>query len=251
MRLVVSIAVGYHYGMNLSLSGKRALVVGGTSGIGAVLSTALVSEGAVVTAVGRGANAGDIDLSRVKMEKMDLESALGREKTLELARDTDILCIVWGPFLQKPLHETTAEDWERLASVNLGFPGSLVSAALPSMRESAWGRILLFGGTRTDETRGFLTNAAYGAVKTGLSSLAKSVSLAYANEGISCNVLCPGFVDTGSLGDELARSLAVKSPDGALITREELVETAIFMLKRPLLNGLALRSDKGWEPKFI
>lgn len=96
-----------------------------------------------------------------------------------------------------------------------------------------------------------MTNAAYGTAKTGLSSLAKSVSLAYGSEGITCNVLCPGFVDTGTLDDQTSRSLAAKSPDGTLISIEELTETAIFILKRPIFNGLALRGDKGWEPKFI
>lgn len=237
--------------MDQFFSGKRALVVGGTSGIGRALSEALFDAGAGVTAVGRGDKTGASFGSLIKMEKLDVESAPGRIKTLELARDTDILCIVWGPFAQKPLHETTADEWARLTSDNLAFPGSLVSAALPAMLKRKWGRILLFGGTRTDEVRGFLTNAAYGAAKTGLSSLARSVSLTYGAEGIACNVLCPGFVDTGSLDYDTAHMLAAKSPDGALISLDELVETALFLLKRPLFNGLALRSDKGWEPKFI
>ncbi len=251
MSLVVSTLVGYHNPMERTFTGKRALVVGGTSGIGAALSKALAREGASVTAVGRDSLGPSETADGIEVVRLNLENTEERPQTLELARNADILCTVWGPFAQKALHETTENEWEKLVSLNLSFPGSLVSAALPSMRVARWGRILLFGGTRTDEVRGFLTNAAYGAAKTGLSSLARSVSLAYAGEGISCNVICPGFVDTGSLDGAESRILAAKSPDGTLITVDELVETGIFLLKRPLMNGLALRSDKGWEPKFI
>lgn len=223
--------------MDQAFAGKKALVVGGTSGVGHSLSMALDREGAVVTAIGRSAT--DVSgASGIAFQGLDLEFPESRQHALELARGVDILCIVWGPFEQKPLHETTPEDWNRLVTANLTFPGSLVSAALPGMRASGWGRILLFGGTRTDEVRGFLTNAAYASAKTGLSSIARSVTLAYAGEGISCNVLCPGFIEAGN-----SDRMRVSIPD--------MVETALFVLSRPLFNGIGLRCDNGWEPKFI
>ena len=76
-----------------------------------------------------------------------------------------------------------SDEWLTQSYANFAFPGMLVSAVLPHMCASGWGRILLFGGTRTDSVRGFRTNAAYAAAKTGLSSLVKSVALDYALQG--------------------------------------------------------------------
>lgn len=236
--------------MDRVFAAKKALVVGGTTGIGKALAEALAQEGALVTAIGRtpGGFVGD---SAREAVQLNLELPESRVQALALARTVDILCIVWGPFEQKPLHETTGEDWDRLVLANLAFPGSLVSAALPGMRQAGWGRILLFGGTRTEEIRGFLTNAAYAAAKTGLSSLARSVSLAYAREGISCNVLCPGFVESGSTETSDVVGVSDKCPVRPLVSVHDIVETALFVLSRPLFNGIGLRCDKGWEPNFI
>lgn len=134
---------------------------------------------------------------------------------------------------------------------NLAFPGMLVSSALPHMRVEGWGRILLVGGTRTDSIRGFTSNAAYAAAKTGLASLVKSVALGYANQGISCNAICPGFVDTEYLESGVKEVLAAKNPDGKLISAGEIAELALFLLKNSLFNGAIIPADKGWSPVFI
>ncbi len=219
--------------------------------MGASLARSLAAEGAEVTVLGRRSPETPPFPPEVSLRELDFMLQENRDKVLELARKADILCYLWGPFLQKPLDETGAQEWDFMAFANLAFPGSLVSAALPSMRAAGWGRILLFGGTRTDEVRGFFTNPAYGAVKTGLSSLAKSVALSYAREGITCNVLCPGFVESGRHDAQTAAALAEKMPDGLLIREEEVAEAAVFLLRGALFNGISLRIDKGWEPKFI
>lgn len=219
--------------------------------MGASLARSLAAEGAEVTVLGRRSPETHPFPPEISLRELDFMLQDARDEVLALARKADILCYLWGPFLQRPLDETGPSDWDFMVSANLAFPGSLVSAALPGMRAAGWGRILLFGGTRTDEVRGFVTNPAYGAAKTGLSSLAKSVSLAYAREGITCNVLCPGFVDSARFDSQTSEALAEKMPDGVLIQQDEVTEAAIFLLRSALFNGLSLRIDKGWEPKFI
>lgn len=138
-----------------------------------------------------------------------------------------------------------------MAMKNLAFPGALVSAVLPHMIASRWGRILLFGGTRTDTIRGFATNAAYAAAKTALSTLAKSVAMAYASSGITCNVICPGFVDSPKVDSVAKQALAAKTPDGILISPADIAELAMMLLKNGLYNGTVVTADKGWNPVSV
>jgi len=231
--------------MKSELAGKRALVVGGSGGIGRSLAEALIAEGATVTAVGRHPVPG------AESCVVDLDNSAECAIVLSKAFCAEILAVVRGPFLQKPLGGTSREEWESITWANLGFPGALVSAALPAMEKARWGRILLFGGTRTDAVRGFRTNAAYAAAKTGLSSLAKSVAIGYASSGITCNVLCPGFVETEYLDSALKSELAAKNPDGKLISVREVADSALFLLKTPSINGVSLPIDKGWSPFVI
>jgi NAD(P)-dependent dehydrogenase (short-subunit alcohol dehydrogenase family) len=103
----------------------------------------------------------------------------------------DILAVALGPFLRASLAETGAADWERLALLDLALPGALASALLPAMAARGWGRILLFGGTRTDGIRAYSSNAAYAAAKTGLGVLAKSLAVEGAPAGVGCVLVCP------------------------------------------------------------
>lgn len=166
---------------------------------------------------------------------------------LDRAARADILVAAWGPFLQKPLHETTLEDWKRVTDFNLALPGVLVSAALSGMKKREWGRILLFGGTRTDGIRGFRTNAAYAAAKTGIGVLVKSVAAEYSRDGIAALALCPGFVDTEYLTARQAEDLAARAPRGRLIAAKDIGFLAAELLSRepPLWNGAIFAADEG------
>lgn len=240
--------MGYDKRMENCFHDKKACIIGGTRGIGMELSRLLSASGARVLSVGRHVSSG---IDGVESMPIDLAVPDNRTHVIDRSRDADILCVVWGPFLQKPLHETDVEDWESMTTANIAFPGMLVSAVLPHMIASRWGRILLFGGTRTDAVRGFMTNAAYGAAKTALSSLAKSVAMSYASSGITCNVICPGFVDGDFPDPSTKRSLAAKNPDGTLVSPGEIAELAVFLLKNALYNGTVVTADKGWNPASV
>ena len=147
----------------------------------------------------------------------------------------------------EPSAHPVPEEWEAAVAFNLALPGALVSAALPGMRSRRWGRILLLGGTRTDGIRGFRTNAAYAAAKTGLGVLAKSIALEYARDGIAALVLCPGFVRTEYLTPEALEGLAAKTPGGRLTDPGDFGDLAADLLCRdpPLWNGGILTADEG------
>ena len=142
----------------------------------------------------------------------------------------DILVVAFGPFLRKSLAETAVSDWERLSLLDLALPGALSSALFPAMAERGWGRILLFGGTRTDGIRAYSSNAAYAAAKTGLAVLAKSLAVQGAPKGVGALFVCPGLVDTEYLGDEERETLRLRAPAGRLLKPGEVAEPALDLL---------------------
>ena len=236
--------------MDNVLQGKSAMIVGGTSGIGYCLAQSLLQESVSVVVQGK------INSKRVASLCSqgnaaglicDLQKVAYLEELCRYADAADILCVVYGPFLQKPLDITTAKEWNTTVYANLTLPGILVSAALSGMKERKWGRILLFGGTETQVLRGFRTNAAYGAAKMGIMSLVKSVSMEYAFYGITANAVCPGFTDSGLLTEDTRAIWAKKNPDGELIAPEAITEAALFLLKDGSYNGVVMPVDKGWS----
>jgi NAD(P)-dependent dehydrogenase (short-subunit alcohol dehydrogenase family) len=256
------------------LSGKRALVIGGTGGIGKEIALLLAGAGASITLHGgssrerlaltmeaiheRGGEA-DGFLCRIDcveaIDRMFSEYSACAARAAYISRRErfidggyyfpDILVYAYGPFKRAAFNETSAADWQFLTQQNLTFPGVAVSRVLPSMLERAWGRILLFGGTNTDTIRGFATTAAYSAAKTGLGVLAKSVAKAAGGAGVTCNVICPGLTDT-EYADETARAYnRAKSPAGKALSPKMVALTAMYVLSNRSINGAIIPVDEG------
>lgn len=249
-------------GGRFPLAGRRAFVAGGTGGIGAEISRLLYARGADLYLHGRSEAKGRALLAEFAREFPDSPScgrALGLDiipgSAGELVRKAqangrvDILVTAFGPFLRKSVADTGPEDWEAMASLNLALPGALVSACLPGMLASGYGRILLFGGTRTDQIRGFSGNAAYAAAKTGLGSLVKSVARAGSGRGAHCVLVCPGLVDTEYLDSAQRAFWAAKAPGGILIPAREIAERALRLAldDSGAFNGSIVSMDGGLE----
>ena len=180
-----------------------------------------------------------------KEDDSSTESA--KNQLLEHIKTADTLCICYGPFLQKPLHLTTKSEWLESSSLVFALPGYFVSQVLPHMMEENFGRILLFGGTRTDSVNGYKTNAVYGAGKTAVCSLVKSVCLEYSQYGIRCNAILPGFVETEYVTDAQMKHYRTLLNSEEIIDAKSVAKTAKFLLENEDVNGVLFRIDRGWN----
>jgi NAD(P)-dependent dehydrogenase (short-subunit alcohol dehydrogenase family) len=237
------------------LSSRRALVVGGTGGIGAALAASLAAQGASLIIQG-GSSLERLDALVAELRArgapaegflLPLEAPEDLVAKLPGLGPIDILAVAFGPFLQKPLDRMSAAEWSRLALLDLALPGAAVSALLPSMAERGYGRVILFGGTRTDAIRAYSTNAAYAAAKTGLAVLVKSVAAEYAASNVGAFLLCPGLVDTEYLGEPLREALRAKSPRGRLIEPGEIADLAASLAAADpcIASGAVINLDGG------
>jgi NAD(P)-dependent dehydrogenase (short-subunit alcohol dehydrogenase family) len=269
------------------LTGKRALVLGGSGGLGRSVSRGLAARGASVIVHGRTEsrvnevvedimrNGGDAHACVLDLEKLQpfstfkdaLASACNSMDDKHTAEETpesvipaeisfpplDILVAAFGPFVHKSLSEHTVEDWYRTSLFDLALPGALISEVFPGMCTRGFGRILLFGGTRTDVIRGYWSNSAYAAAKTGLGVLTKSIALEGADHNVASILVCPGLADTEYLAPESRRSLAASAPAGRLETPEQIAEIALGLLERNpcIASGAIISLDNGWDPQPV
>jgi 3-oxoacyl-[acyl-carrier protein] reductase len=231
---------------------RKALLVGGTGGIGRAIALGLAARGADLIIHGRSSERLDSTLKAVKEAGAKGEGFLlpitGPESAKEIlahAPQPDILVCAWGPFKRKPLEELDSEFWQSMVFGNLIFPGTLVSLALPGMIKRRWGRILLFGGTNTDTIRGYSTTTAYSSAKTALGVIAKSVAKTNSGQGVSCNVICPGLTDTEYLDKNSLQYTREKSPGNKPLTPSDIARVCIGVLENPVLNGAVIPIDNG------
>ena len=253
--------------MRKIFSGRKALVIGGTGGIGRAVALGLSERGAEVTVHGgssrerldetlralreTGAKADGFLLpihgSGAAADILSRSSPLGTP-TKPLCGEgspLDILVCAWGPFKQGNLDTLDGNFWQDMAESNLIFPATMVSLVIRGMMERNWGRILLFGGTNTDNIRGFSTTAAYSAAKTALGVVAKSAAKIAGVRGVTCNVVCPGLTDTEYSGEEQRRYNREKSPGGSALTAAQVARFALAVMENPCINGAVIPVDKG------
>jgi len=95
--------------------------------------------------------------------------------------------------------------------------------------------------------RGFKFNAAYASAKTGLGVLVKSIAAEFSSRGVSCALLCPGFVETEYLTDAFKQELLLKSPSKQLVQPSEIASLALQLLTgtMDLCSGAIINADGG------
>jgi NAD(P)-dependent dehydrogenase (short-subunit alcohol dehydrogenase family) len=238
------------------LEGKHALVVGGSGGIGRALSLSLASPGARLCIHG-GHDGNKLESTAHDARELGaevtthLEALSGPEQAanlLEAAGQVDVLVVAFGPWLEAPIAGMGVSEWSRMVSLNLTLPGVLASMVLPGMAERNWGRIVFFGGPRSDRLEGYRRIGAYAGAKAGLASLTRSIALQYAASNIRCNMICPGYVDTEYYSDSQRARARAGSPAGRLVTVGEIASLARYLLsdEADAINGAIIPVDFGF-----
>jgi 3-oxoacyl-[acyl-carrier protein] reductase len=202
--------------VNLGLSGRRALVPAGTSGLGLAVATALRAEGAAVALCGRG-----LDRAREAAEPIgatafaaDVSTAAGARELFAAAEEAlggvDIL-VLNGPGPPPGTFASTDGDAYGAALAAGVLPGvELCRLAVPAMRERGWGRVVAITsvGVRQPIPNLILSNTA----RSGLTAFLKTLSREVAADGVTVNSLQPGLHDTDRLqtvyGDRLDDEVA-------------------------------------------
>jgi 3-hydroxybutyrate dehydrogenase len=257
-----------------ALDGKVALVTGSTSGIGLGIVRALAAAGAGVVLNGLG-SAVEIGRTREQIAaelgvKASFSPAdMTRPKSIdEMIAATvaqfgrlDILVNNAGIQHVAPLDQFPVEKWDLILAINLSSAFHTTRLALPAMRQNGFGRIINIASAHGLVASPF--KAAYVAAKHGIVGLTKVTALETAEEGITCNAICPGYVYTplveaqidsqakahGISRDQVIRDvLLAQQPNKRFATVEELGALAVFLSTEAAasITGVALPVDGGW-----
>ena len=160
-----------------------------------------------------------------------------------------------------PVDQFPIEKWDAILSINLSSAFHTMRAALPAMRRNGWGRIINIASAHGLVASPF--KSAYVAAKHGIVGLTKVVALETAQDNITCNAICPGYVYTplveaqiegqakahGIPRDQVIRDvLLAQQPNKRFATIEEMGAIAVFLASDAAasITGVALPADGGW-----
>jgi 3-hydroxybutyrate dehydrogenase len=252
------------------LQGKTALITGSTSGIG----LGYAAEGANVMINGFGdadaiqgyvaelaaASGGKALHSGADMMKPDEIRAMVAECSEKLGAP-DILINNAGIQHVAPVDEFPEDKWDAIMSIILSSAFHTTKAALPAMKAKGWGRVINTGSMHSLVASPF--KSAYNAAKHGLAGFSKTVALEVATQGITVNNICPGYVWTSLVENQIpdtmkARGLTreqvindvllANQPQKKFVQVEQLAALAVFLCRdeASAITGTNLSVDGGW-----
>jgi 3-hydroxybutyrate dehydrogenase len=259
------------------LKNKTALITGSTSGIGLGMARAFAQAGVNVMLNGLG------DAAAIEKLRADMAAETGAKvqfhgadltkpaEVTALIRETesvfgsvDILVNNAGIQHVAPVDEFPPEKWAAIQDIVLNASFHAIRATLPGMKRRNWGRILNLVSAHGLVASPF--KSAYVAAKHGLVGLTKSVALEVAETGITCNALCPGYVLTPLVENQIeaqARAhnlprdrvirevILAAQPTKRFVDIEEIAALALFLCTDSArsITGAALPIDGGWTAR--
>ncbi|WP_353815535.1 3-hydroxybutyrate dehydrogenase [Agromyces sp. SYSU T00266] len=245
------------------LSGRRAIVTGGASGIGLACAEAFAEAGAHVTIADLNGEAAAAAAERIGGEAWQVD--LGDTAALaDLALDADILVNNAGIQHVRPIEEFEPERFSLILRIMLEAPFLLIRSALPGMYERGWGRVINLSSVHGLRASPF--KSAYVAAKHGLEGLSKVTALEGGPHGVTSNCVNPGYVRTPLVEKQIADQAKVHGiPEEDVVEKVMLTESAIKRLVEPaevaslvrwlasddarMVTGASYTMDGGWSAK--
>lgn len=245
------------------LTGRVALVTGGSRGLGREMATALATQGADIIICSRKAEEVEQAAAEIAAEtgrdvrgiQADVTQPPEVQRLVETALQAhgkiDILINNAGSGLRRPLIETTDEEWRRVLSVCLDAPFYVARAVAPHMIRAGYGRIINISSSLGSIA--LPERAAYCSAKGGLIQLTKVMALEWARYGITVNAICPGPFRTEynlrlQENPALYESYLNLIPQHRWAELQEIRGAAVFLASEEasFVTGSALYVDGGW-----
>ncbi|MEH6579170.1 MAG: 3-hydroxybutyrate dehydrogenase [Amphritea sp.] len=256
------------------LQGKNAIVTGSTSGIGLGIATSFAQSGMNVMLNGFGETDEIEQVRRALADRYGVEvmySAADMTRPdeiramIESATDRfgqiDVLVNNAGIQHVAPIDEFPVEKWDAIIAINLSSAFHTIHSVLPGMKQRGWGRIINIASAHGLVASPY--KSAYVAAKHGIVGLTKTVALETAQDGVTVNAICPGYVLTplvanqipdtararGISEEEVKRDvLLAAQPTKQFVTTEQLGACAVFLCSDAAasITGTSLPVDGGW-----
>ncbi|MDP2062458.1 MAG: 3-hydroxybutyrate dehydrogenase [Phaeovulum sp.] len=254
----------------MTLKGKSAVITGSNSGIGLGVARELARAGADVVLNSftdlpedhalAAAIAAEFGV-RARYIKADMSNGNACRALVDAAGGCDILVNNAGIQHVSPVESFPAEKWDAVIAINLSSAFHTIAAALPQMRKRGWGRVVNIASAHGLTASPY--KSAYVAAKHGIVGLTKTVALETAQEPITCNAICPGYVLTPlveaqipdqmkthsmSREDVIKKVMLERQPSREFATVEQLGGTVVFLCSPAAeqITGTTISVDGGW-----
>lgn len=241
--------------MSEQLSGKVALVTGGSRGIGRAVAEALAKAGAdvAVNYFNRAELAGEVCRAIAQRGRRALAVQADVSKSAEVARmvqtiehslgPADVLVNNAGVSRVQKLEEIREEDWDEILAVNLKSVFLVTQAVIPGMRARRWGRIINISSVAAQT--GGVVGPHYAASKAGMHGITHSYANLLAKEGITANAIAPALIETDMVRAN-PRATPALIPAGRFGTVEEVASVAVMLASNGYITGQTISVNGGW-----
>lgn len=240
--------------MSGRLAGKRCLITAAGQGIGRACAELFAAEGGSVIATDIN-EAALSSLSGVETRVLDVLDAEAVDTAAQEIGAVDVLFNCAGVVHAGTILECSERDWDFAFALNVTAMYRMNKAFLPAMIKAGGGSIINMASVAGSVT-GVPNRFAYGASKGAVIGLTKSIAADFVKQGIRCNAICPGTVETPSLGERIeaaggdtARQAFIeRQPMGRLGTAEEIAHLTLYLAsdESAYTTGQTHIIDGGW-----
>ena len=249
------------------LKGKTAIISGGATGMGAASARLFAAEGAAVGVIDRNVEAGEALVAELKAKghkavfakanvavKAEVEAAVAAVSAA--LGPVNVLFNHAGTIVIKPFLETEEQDWDFLFDVNVKSMYLMTRAVLPQMLAHGGGSIVCTSSISA--VYATPNEVLYDATKGAVHMFARAIAVEFRDQGIRCNAVCPGFIQTPHGNrevEELAKlgvdvsDAAIAAAQGRMGKPEDVARAALYLASddAEFVNGAQLFVDNGFS----